>query len=505
MHIGFLNPQGNFDRHDSYWTEHPDFGGQLIYVKNVAVEMAKHGHNVDILTRQIIDPEWPEFSEKFDHYPDAPNVRIIRLPAGPKEFLRKELLWSHLVRDWIPNILQFYQEEGNFPDVMTSHYADGGISGVLIEAEVGIPFTFTAHSLGALKMDKLEVTPENLQEMDEYYHFGRRIVAERLSMNRSAVNITSTTAQERFKQYAHPAYRGAVDVNNDARFAEIPPGVDPSLFDIETRSPNEEETYQLIQKRLAQDIDAGRQDLPAIIAASRLAPKKNHLGLVQAFAESKTLQEKANLVIFTQGEDNPLREPVSNHTAEREVLIPLREVVNNNHLRGKISAFSLPDQPALAAAYRFLAQRHSVFALTSHHEPFGLGPIEAALAGLPLVVTKNSGLRESLREGDEVYGILIDPENPAAIAQGLEDVLSDSQRWEWFHNACREHIWNYYTWKTTAIDYLHLIEEILASPNACRPDELLRIHPYFRDPRPENDVSLDELKELYFQSSLSSS
>lgn len=197
MHIGFLNPQGNFDSSDSHITEHPDFGGQLIYVKQLAIAMARNGHKVDIITRQIIDPEWPEFAEPFDSYPGVDNVRIIRLPAGPKEFLRKELLWPHLVNDWVPNILKFYREQGGLPDAMTAHYADGGISGVLIENETGIPFTFTAHSLGAQKMDKLEVTPENLSEMDEQFHFRYRIIAERLSMNRSAVNITSTE-QERF-------------------------------------------------------------------------------------------------------------------------------------------------------------------------------------------------------------------------------------------------------------------------------------------------------------------
>ena len=30
MHIVFMNPQGNFDPQDSYLTEHPDFGGQLV-------------------------------------------------------------------------------------------------------------------------------------------------------------------------------------------------------------------------------------------------------------------------------------------------------------------------------------------------------------------------------------------------------------------------------------------------------------------------------------------
>ncbi len=33
MHVAFVNPQGNFDPEDSYWTAHPDFGGQLVYVK----------------------------------------------------------------------------------------------------------------------------------------------------------------------------------------------------------------------------------------------------------------------------------------------------------------------------------------------------------------------------------------------------------------------------------------------------------------------------------------
>ena len=55
MHIVFLNPQGNFDPADSYLTEHPDFGGQLIYVKELAQAMAQQGHKVDIVTRRIRD------------------------------------------------------------------------------------------------------------------------------------------------------------------------------------------------------------------------------------------------------------------------------------------------------------------------------------------------------------------------------------------------------------------------------------------------------------------
>jgi sucrose-phosphate synthase len=497
MHIGFLNPQGNFDPGDSYITEHPDFGGQLVYVKQVAIAMAKQGHKVDILTRQILDPDWPEFAESVDAYPEADNVRIIRLPAGPEEFLRKELLWPHLVTDWVPNLLKFYKDQGGLPDIMTAHYSDGGICGVLIQDQTGLPFTFTAHSLGAQKMDKLKVTPENLAEMDDYYNFGSRLVAERLSMNHSALNITNTR-RERFHQYTHHAYQGAVDIHNDARFAPISPGVDPDMFGPESFADHEEEIYQLVREKLARDITESRRELPVILASSRLEPKKNLLGLVQAFAQSQKLQAQANLVLITGGLDNPLHEPSKDEQTEKKVLAPIREVVQQSNLWGKISAFCVPDQPALAAAYRFLAQRRSIFALPSLFEPFGLAPLEAAAAGLPLVVTQNGGIIESLQDGREVNGVLVNPDDPADIARGLEEVLCDSQMWERLHDRCQEHVIKNHTWQTTADDYLSHIEQILASPEQYCPAQRLPIHPYFLEPTAENRVSLEELSELYF-------
>ncbi|MEH2329015.1 glycosyltransferase [Nostoc sp.] len=500
MHIGFLNPQGNFDLGNSHITEHSDFGGQLIYVKQLAIAIAKKGHKVDILTRQIIDPEWPEFSEEFDTYPDVDNVRIIRLPAGPKEFLAKEFLWSHLISDWVPNILKFYQQQGGLPDAMTAHYGDGGLCGVLIEEKTGIPFTFTAHSLGAQKMDKLEVTPENLAQIDEQFHFRYRILAERLSMNYSAMNITSTK-QERFEQYSHQVYRDAVDVNDDSHFAVIPPGVDFSTFDTNRRSQNEEDIYQLIQERLARDIAEFRRDLPVILASSRLEAKKNLLGLVQAFAISQTLQERANLVLLTAGLDDPLRHSANDDMSE-EVLAPIREVIEENDLWSKISAFGLLDQSqeSLAATYRFMAKRRSVFALTALYEPFGLAPLEAAAAGLPVVATRNGGPSESLQQGDSEYGVLVDPEDPADIARGLEQLLCDEQQWQHFAQAGHQRVLKIYTWETTAQSYLSAIEQIVSSPQVRRQARRVPIHPYFLNLQPNTDISLEELSSLYFDS-----
>ena len=118
---------------DSYWTEHPDFGGQLVYVKEVALAMVDQGHQVDIITRQIIDPAWPEFAAPIDSYPGRGGARIIRIPCGPKDFLAKEDLWPYLGSDWASGIISFYEAEKSLPHIITSHYGDGGLVGRCFE------------------------------------------------------------------------------------------------------------------------------------------------------------------------------------------------------------------------------------------------------------------------------------------------------------------------------------------------------------------------------------
>ena len=117
MHIIFLNPQGNFDPADSYLAEHPDFGGQLVYVKEVAQAMAELGHRVDIITRRVRDPAWPEFASDTETYPGyEERLRILRFPCGGPKFLDKERLWPHMA-EFVDTFLAFYGDER--PDFAT--------------------------------------------------------------------------------------------------------------------------------------------------------------------------------------------------------------------------------------------------------------------------------------------------------------------------------------------------------------------------------------------------
>ncbi|MFW5985985.1 MAG: glycosyltransferase [Halanaerobiales bacterium] len=478
LHIGFLNPQGNFDPRDSYWTEHPDFGGQLVYVKEISLAMAKMGVKVDILTRQIIDNNWPEFRAKIDYYPGCENVRILRLPFGGNKFLPKEQLWPHL-RIYVEEIIDFYQQEGSFPDAFTSHYGDGGLAGVMLAEREKIPFTFTAHSLGAQKMDKLNNKDADFEQLNQRFNFDKRIIAERLAMDRAGKIIVSTD-QERQEQYGHKLYQGAVNVSNRDKFTVIPPGVNTEIFNGKYRPS----TARKIDNYLTRDLRKERIEFPAIISSSRLDQKKNHEKLVKAYAGNNRLQKKANLVITLRGIENPFQSYEQANKEEKYILDRITKIIYNHDLEGKISMFPLQSQQELAEFYGFMAEKKSVFTLTSFYEPFGLAPVEAMSAGLPAVVTNRGGPTEIMENGK--YGILVNPENSGDIARGLLQMLKNSN-WEKYHRLGRERVINYYTWQQAASGYLDVIKKLKKpTEKNCN----LPLPDYYLNPAPKNEENL---------------
>ncbi len=458
MRIAFFNPQGNFDPQDLYWTEHADFGGQLVYVKELALAMGELGIEADILTRLIDDPHWPGFSSELDWYPGNPNVRIIRIPFGGPDFLPKEQLWPHL-HEYVRGIEAFYGREGLRPTFVTTHYGDGGISGAMFQEQTAIPYSFTAHSLGAQKLEKFEPSPENMENLDRRFQFSKRLTAERITMANAAVHFVSTN-QERYEQYSHPYYQGAVDVEDDRRFAVAPPGVNTNVFNPEP-GPSDEVVTWRVNEVMRRDLSEERLSYPCIVAASRLDAKKNHIGLVRAYGQSQALQDNANLVITLRGINDPFQDYSRAKPGEKEVLAQIMAAVKEYGLEGKICMFSINSQQELASCYRVFARQRSAFTLTSVYEPFGLAPIEAMACGLPAVVTKNGGPSEVLREGDRHFGVLVDPTSTEDIARGLLDVLGSEKRFTEYQEAGKERVFSTYTWKQTAQRYIDTIEDIL--------------------------------------------
>ncbi len=490
MRVAFLNPQGNFDNKDSYWTEHPDFGGQLVYVKELALAMDRLGIDVDIITRKIDDRNWPEFNSSIEYYTDS-KVRIIRIPFGGRVFLNKEELWPH-INEYVRGIIDFYEKDKKYPDFITAHYGDGGLAAAILKKLKKIPFSFTAHSLGAQKMDKLKVNNLNFSRMEKVYKFSKRIMAERIAMKYGSTIVVST-GQERDEQYYHRVYRDIIEEKKD-KFRIISPGVNRNIFNFHGTNNEEEYVYNLVENTLNRDIKEERYNLPCIVASSRLDRKKNHLGLVKAYAHNIRLQQIANLIIVLRGVENAYEDYSNLKESESSILDEIMNLIKHNNLWGKVSFINLTNQKQLAAFYRDIANRKGIFSLTAMYEPFGLAPIEAMACGLPVVITKNGGPSEVLYENNKYFGVLVDPNDYNDIGKGLLKVLESEKKWDYYHRAGLDRVKNKYTWEKAAKEYIKMIEKAL---NSFGDEDEVEIYPWFMNPTKEKEDYFLSVKKLY--------
>ena len=456
MRIAFFNPQGNFDPKDSYWTSHPDFGGQLVYIKEVATHMALAGINVDIFTRRINDPHWPEFSSEMDRYPGIDNLRIIRIKFGGDGFLPKEKLWPYL-REYVEGIEKFYQEEGRKPDFVTAHYGDGGISAAIFASRNEVPYSFTAHSLGAQKMDKLHVNSKNIKEMDLKYNFSTRINAEGIAMKYSSFNVASTS-MERYEQYSHELYKEWIDVRDDEKFKIIPPGVNLKIFNTHF-STKDEEMKKRLENLVKRYSSPSRIELPFVILSARMVQKKNHISALRAYVKDEWLKDHANFLIVVRGMKDVYKEYEELKGDERKVLAEIVELVKAEKVEDRVFFISANGQDELASLYRVACKKNSIFCNPALYEPFGLSIIEAMACGLPVVATKNGGPSEILKDSHQEYGVLADPQKILEISKGFKFLLSNEKRYLSFRKVGIDRVKSKYTWNATAKGYLSAIEE----------------------------------------------
>jgi glycosyltransferase involved in cell wall biosynthesis len=95
----------------------------------------------------------------------------------------------------------------------------------------------------------------------------------------------------------------------------------------------------------------------------------------------------------------------------------LRRAVHRHQLHKYVRFLGYLPEATLAVMYRLAG----VFVFPSLYEGFGLPPLEAMASGTPVVTSNVSSLPEVA--GDAA--VLIDPYDPASIAGGIEQVLTN--------------------------------------------------------------------------------
>ena len=178
----------------------PDTGGQTTYVLQLIRALAARPEveRVAVVTRLIHDRRLaPDYAQGDE--PLTADASIVRLPFGPRRYLRKELLWPYL--DELADVLvERLRQQDRLPDWIHAHYADAGYVGALVHRRLGIPLIYTGHSLGREKRRRLIQAGLDSSQIDSQYSMARRIDAEELTLAHSQLVITSTQ-QEREHQY----------------------------------------------------------------------------------------------------------------------------------------------------------------------------------------------------------------------------------------------------------------------------------------------------------------
>ena len=100
-----------------------------------------------------------------------------------------------------------------------------------------------------------------------------------------------------------------------------------------------------------------------------------------------------------------------------------------------------------------------VFILPSRYEAFGLAAAEALRAGVPVVATDAGGIRELVRNGQT--GILVQPEDPAALTEGICRMLDHPSQSLTFSRQARSVIREHFSLKKMidayAVFYYHFL------------------------------------------------
>jgi glycosyltransferase involved in cell wall biosynthesis len=170
--------------------------------------------------------------------------------------------------------------------------------------------------------------------------------------------------------------------------------------------------YNAIDERFSRPADEARMDQarqryqldhPFLLYVGNIKPHKNLERLIDAFGRARA-QGLDDLRLLIIGDE------ISKYPA-------LRQAVHRHRLDKYVRFLGFQPYETLAAFYR-LAR---AFVFPSLYEGFGLPPLEAMACGTPVVTSNVSSLPEIAGGA----AVLVDPYEPASIADGIVRAVSD--------------------------------------------------------------------------------
>lgn len=190
--------------------------------------------------------------------------------------------------------------------------------------------------------------------------------------------------------------------------------------------------YLGVDRQFESEIHDSKQATESILVVGALHPNKNQLLMLEAIGLMSEKKRPSLECVFDRSEES-YKKHLLDRAKELEVDLTLSYRVSDEELVTKYNA---------ATSVACLAEL----------EPFGFTPLEANLAGTPVIALKEGGYRETVIDGET--GVFVS-RNPQAVKDAVEKISNK----KWNPVKLQDHAkqWN---WERTIAQYGRAIEEV---------------------------------------------
>ena len=179
-----------------------------------------------------------------------------------------------------------------------------------------------------------------------------------------------------------------------------------------------------------------------------IAPRKGLDTLVEGVARAEAAVE---LTVVGRAVDE-------GHVADVRRLVRERGLGDRVRFAGRLSDADLGDT---------LRESH-VLAVPSRYEGFGIVYLEGMSFGLPAVASRAGGAAETVTDGET--GVLVDPDDPDAVARALEGFAADPDRLAEMARAARRRYERHPSWDESTARVRRLLADVAGASDAVEPE-----------------------------------
>ena len=390
-----------------------DAGGQNVYVGQVAKHLVEAGYEVDVFTRRDSEllPETAEW---------VAGVRIVHVPAGPPEYVRKEDLLP-LMGEFASWTVKFFRRQRRPYDIVHANFWTSGLVASEIRRQLNIPFVITFHALGRVRRQH---QGEQDGFPDERFAVEDRVVAE-------ADHIIAECPQD--EEDLIRLYNA-----DPGKISMIPCGFDQTEF-----FP--------ISKALARVVIGIAPEERVILQLGRMVPRKGVDNTIRGFARLAHKHEIAGRLLVVGGDSD---EPDEAATPE---IGRLQGIARSEGVEERVQFVGRRGREGLKYYY----SAADIFVTTPWYEPFGITPVEAMACGTPVVGANVGGIKFTVRDGETGY--LVPPDNPDALAERIAHLYRHPKLMSVFRQQAIRRVNDLFTWRKVVDAIALTYEDVLAA------------------------------------------